>query len=779
MARVLRVLKVIKITLLAKTTGSAPEDLDEEEEDLTSVPAAIQEQVSDNVTRRVVMIVLISVIGSAALQFYDENYAASSAFAVMTEASATSQELQTQALVKRMDEHNIYYLRITKFTEPLIDRRSEQYYEDLRDSETLTYTTDESDACQGCEAWVDTSTDKVQRAVLNICLILLIIIILLVGSLRLSRDTVQVVLEPTQKLMRMSRTSEALMSVFRAVATANGKSGIDTTITTVLDASRKMLSAEVVSIYFVDNVGGDLKLHQSTCDGGVDYTDDKELLYARRGDRSPGELRIANTQTDTVIGSVVEDAKQHSDSDTSRPFYANLIWVPKLDGVINMDSHAKSGSSKSTTLRRTITTVTGRSSRSSGAPSVLNDVKETQLDSDWTERWKADPSITTITMQKQVQRGTVRNVYRPEQDQVRNQLCMAIVAEVGGRRHVVGMVQAMNKRIPKRRQKYEGALKLDDVGFKQDDVNSLEVFCMQIADLVEMKGKEAAYDDALKRDDGIGSMMRALESETVTPRVAPTRSRNSSFRKTAEAVKIANQMANGSGGGVKSVGESKVPIDQLQRWGYGCLDHTYNELALCTLQMFQDLRLLEEFAIEDSRLFQFTNKMLNSYNEVPYHNAYHGFSVMQGCYAFCSTMAQGKLLTKAEQFTLMISALGHDSGHDGVNTAFHVACESEIATLYNDLSPLENMHARRTLDLLKTEGMMGSLQAQDSKAIKALLVSLILGTDMKYHKEHELKLAKVHAVSFTHRQPKHSLLAADIRSLLSAVPSSCFGGHDS
>ena len=64
-------------------------------------------------------------------------------------------------------------------------------------------------------------------------MVILIIVILLFASMRISRDTVQVVTEPTQRLLQMMRTSEALMSVFRAVADRSGK--MDETISTVLD----------------------------------------------------------------------------------------------------------------------------------------------------------------------------------------------------------------------------------------------------------------------------------------------------------------------------------------------------------------------------------------------------------------------------------------------------------------------------------------------------------------------------------------------------------------
>ena len=131
--------------------------------------------------------------------------------------------------------------------------------------------------------------------------------------------------------------------------------------------------------------------------------------------------------------------------------------------------------------------------------------------------------------------------------------------------------------------------------------------------------------------------------------------------------------------------------------------------------------------LPEEMLFNFANAVFGAYNLVPYHNAWHGFNVLQGCYVFCSTMEQGKALPKPAQFAMLISALCHDINHDGVNTAFHVAAESEIALLYNDLSPLENMHTRRAFELMQNDGcdVFASMTPPEKSAVERVLVSLM------------------------------------------------------
>ena len=734
MARVLRVMKLIKLVLLVKAGRKVEaEDADDQ---LATVPASIQNQVSDKVTRRVVAIVLASVIGSAALQYYEEDRTADTAFHIIAGAStcnATSLELQLDAV--RAQVPGLFYLNISKFGEPVIDHRLEEPYVSLRDVETSRFVTD-VEYCAGCEAWLDNSGDKVEKAVLNICLIGLIIVILLFASMRISRDTVQVVTEPTQRLLQMMRTSEALMSVFRAVADHSGK--MDETISTVLDASRRMLGCDIVNIFFVNSEHGDLKLHQSSSDdGGADGSADVGVeLYV-------GELAIGNTDTDTVLGHVVERAKKMAstsdgESDVSQAdMFANLLWLAPQKGgdggVVDVTALLKKRK-----LRRKLSTA--RLQHGSAADDVA------QVDDAWTGRWQSDPSINKIKLPASPQNQMTASLPSLfDADKVRSQLCMAIITDVGGRKQVVGLVQALNKRVRRR-----GAKKAAELGFTSSDVDSLEVFCMQIADLVEQKSKEAEQEQAMNRDDAIGSMLRALSA--VEPGYAASpRNRTSSqtWRMGYKKVVASNSFAKHPKpeGGVYV---SNVTIDQLQRWGYGCLDHSLHELVLCTVQMFDSLGLLETVRLPEEMLFNFANAVFGAYNLVPYHNAWHGFNVLQGCYVFCSTMEQGKALPKPAQFAMLISALCHDINHDGVNTAFHVAAESEIAMLYNDLSPLENMHTRRAFELMQNDGcdVFANMTPPEKSAARSSIVQMIIGTDMKFHNDKVAKLQSRKAGQF-------------------------------
>ena len=41
---------------------------------------------------------------------------------------------------------------------------------------------------------------------------------------------------------------------------------------------------------------------------------------------------------------------------------------------------------------------------------------------------------------------------------------------------------------------------------------------------------------------------------------------------------------------------------------------------------------------------------------------------------------------------MIISAMGHDLGHPGLNNNYHINASSDLALTYNDISCLENYH---------------------------------------------------------------------------------------
>ena len=132
-----------------------------------------------------------------------------------------------------------------------------------------------------------------------------------------------------------------------------------------------------------------------------------------------------------------------------------------------------------------------------------------------------------------------------------------------------------------------------------------------------------------------------------------------------------------------------------------------------------------------------------------YHNFRHVVDVLQAVFYFllqigtlppyptkatiaCSRKPKSpiaSLLTPFDALTLLISAIGHDVGHPGVNNAFLVALKAPLAQLYNDNSVLEAFHCAAYSQILRRYWNV----AFEDTLLRQLLIKSILATDMGVH----------------------------------------------
>lgn len=89
----------------------------------------------------------------------------------------------------------------------------------------------------------------------------------------------------------------------------------------------------------------------------------------------------------------------------------------------------------------------------------------------------------------------------------------------------------------------------------------------------------------------------------------------------------------------------------------------------------------------------------------------------------------GALLKPFDALTLLISAIGHDVGHPGVNNAFLVSLNAPLAQLYNDKSVLESFHCAAYSQILRRYWK----NAFGNTTMRCLMINSILATDMGLH----------------------------------------------
>jgi 3',5'-cyclic-nucleotide phosphodiesterase len=187
-------------------------------------------------------------------------------------------------------------------------------------------------------------------------------------------------------------------------------------------------------------------------------------------------------------------------------------------------------------------------------------------------------------------------------------------------------------------------------------------------------------------------------------------------------------------------------------WSFSAHEFTDDELLYGGLLMLKhalQMPGLEQWIMDDDDLIVFLQASRIAYNEfVLYHNFRHVSDVLQALFyslvqigtlppyppgservAPKSDSPIAQLLSPFDALTLLISAIGHDVGHPGVNNAFLVALNAPLAQLYNDRSVLESFHCAAYSQILRRYWP----KAFSDASMRKLMINSILATDMGLH----------------------------------------------
>lgn len=188
-------------------------------------------------------------------------------------------------------------------------------------------------------------------------------------------------------------------------------------------------------------------------------------------------------------------------------------------------------------------------------------------------------------------------------------------------------------------------------------------------------------------------------------------------------------------------------------WSFSGHDYSEDELihaAFLMLQHALSIPSLDKWRLSPMDLKCFLMASRAAYNGfVNYHNFRHVIDVMQAIFYFLiqlgtippyptSSASSGlerhvspiaALLRPFDALTLLITAIGHDVGHPGVNNAFLVALNAPLAQLYNDKSVLEAFHCAAYSQILRRHWKA----AFEDIPMRGLMINSILATDMGMH----------------------------------------------
>ncbi|KAI2788983.1 hypothetical protein POX_e07009 [Penicillium oxalicum] len=192
--------------------------------------------------------------------------------------------------------------------------------------------------------------------------------------------------------------------------------------------------------------------------------------------------------------------------------------------------------------------------------------------------------------------------------------------------------------------------------------------------------------------------------------------------------------------------------EQVGKWNFCAHDFSEDELVVGACAMIShafSLPGLEHWRLTPEELQTFLLACRAAYNSfVLYHNFRHAIDVLQSVFCFLLNIGVlppygpigqspvdrspiASLLTPFDALTLLISAIGHDVGHPGVNNFFLVKLNAPLAQLYNDNSVLEAFHCAAFSQILRRHWPA----AFKDKQLRKLLISSILATDMGVHQK--------------------------------------------
>ena len=102
--------------------------------------------------------------------------------------------------------------------------------------------------------------------------------------------------------------------------------------------------------------------------------------------------------------------------------------------------------------------------------------------------------------------------------------------------------------------------------------------------------------------------------------------------------------------------------------------------------------LVDSLKLEEDAVRNWLTFVENMYQDNEYHNSLHAADVLQATHFLLARAGAARYLPPLAVFALLLSAMIHDAGHDGLNNLYHQNALTDRALAFNDQSIQENFH---------------------------------------------------------------------------------------
>lgn len=181
-------------------------------------------------------------------------------------------------------------------------------------------------------------------------------------------------------------------------------------------------------------------------------------------------------------------------------------------------------------------------------------------------------------------------------------------------------------------------------------------------------------------------------------------------------------------------------LERIEEWDFNIFEIAEltngHPLFFISSALFNKHDLLHKFNIDEMKFKRFITIMESGYdNKQPYHNSTHASDVLQTLNYFITKGGLSQYVTELDILSALIAAIIHDYEHPGLNNAYHINTQSDLAIRYNDKSVLENYHCATAFRLIYEDqnNIFTGLNEAQKKEVRESVVSMVLATDMAQH----------------------------------------------
>jgi len=292
----------------------------------------------------------------------------------------------------------------------------------------------------------------------------------------------------------------------------------------------------------------------------------------------------------------------------------------------------------------------------------------------------------------------------------------------------------------------------DDEVMLEDYMKELKIEGFKAAELARRYYEE--YSESADRDGepGRGSLIGAmgmssamLINKTTAGKVAAAAAAAARVKAKGKAKKKAKKKKTETWVAITSKFEKFIEKANMQESRALDVSDWYFNLQLVPLEermpmvvhMMRSLDFDTKFKIPINCMTAFVGQVqvLMTAHKNPYHNFDHACDVAQATYVFLARMGALRFLDDTEAFGVLVASLCHDLDHPGLNNAFQVKANTELAVQYEGLSVLESHHCALTFDLLRDDrcNIGCEMEPASFERLREVIVETILATDMTIH----------------------------------------------